>query len=63
MILYHAVGRGSEVDLSVWESASWDADRGMLVLDWGETKKGVQYAMTFHPQALNHPHDNVIDDS
>ena len=65
--LYHAVGRASEVDSSVWESASWDADRGMLTLDWGESKKGVQYAMTFHPQALESPSDNnnqrVDDDS
>jgi hypothetical protein len=52
VILFHAVGRGGEISASTWDSTSWDEDRQMLVLDWGEFKKGVQYIMTFHPDAV-----------
>ena len=50
-ILYHAVGRGGEVALTVWENVSWDADGNHKALDWGETKTSNQYLMTFHPDA------------
>ena len=50
-ILYHAVGRGGEVALTVWENVSWDADGNHIALDWGETKTSNQYLMTFHPDA------------
>ena len=51
VMLYHAVGRGSEVAATTWESATWDEDRQMLVFDWGEFKGGQQYIMTLHPSA------------
>jgi hypothetical protein len=45
VILFHAVGRGGEVSASTWDSAHWDVDREMSVLEWGELKKGLQYLM------------------
>ncbi|EJK48593.1 hypothetical protein THAOC_32595, partial [Thalassiosira oceanica] len=60
--LYHAVGRGGEVDSSTWESAQYDTDRSMLVFDWGESKNGVQYAMTMHPQNPGEKNDGWLTD-
>ena len=50
-MLYHAVGRGSEVAATTWESAEWDDDKQFLLFDWGEIKTGQQYIMTLHPNA------------
>ena len=60
--LYHAVGRAGEVDSSVWDFATYDVDRAMLVFDWGESKKGVQYAMTMHPQNPGENNDGWLLD-
>ncbi len=51
VMLFHAVGRGSEVAATTWDSATWDEDRQMLIFDWGEFKGGQQYIMTLHPSA------------
>ena len=51
VMLFHAVGRGSEVGSTTWDSATWDEDRQMLVFDWGELKGSQQYIMTLHPSA------------
>ena len=51
VMLFHAVGRSSEVAVTTWDSASWDEERQMLVFDWGELKVGQQYIMTLHPSA------------
>ncbi|EJK45785.1 hypothetical protein THAOC_35583 [Thalassiosira oceanica] len=60
--LYHAVGRGGEVDSSVWNFASYDEDRAMIVFDWGESKNGVQYAMSMHPQNPGENNDGWLLD-
>eukprot|EP00969_Alexandrium_andersonii_P067476 2976894-Alexandrium_andersonii.AAC.1 len=39
-MLFHAVGRGSEVAATTWESAEWDDDKQFLLFDWGEIKTG-----------------------
>ena len=51
VMLFHAVGRSSEVAVTTWDSSSWDEERQMLVFDWGELKVGQQYIMTLHPSA------------
>ena len=37
-ILHHDVGRGGEVDSSVWKSAYWADDRAMLVFELGSQR-------------------------
>lgn len=51
VMLFHCVGRSSEVAVTTWESARWDEERQMLEFDWGELKVGQQYIMTLHPSA------------
>ena len=53
LMLYHAVGRGGEVSSTSWDLAQWKDDVECLLAQWGETKKGQQYGMSFHPDASN----------
>ncbi|MGH7974120.1 MAG: hypothetical protein ACREBR_01240, partial [bacterium] len=48
---FHACGRGGEVSAATWNSACWDDDQEMLVLDWREFKTAEESMMTFHPDA------------
>ena len=53
LMLYHAVGRGGEVSSTSWDLARWNDEVECLLAQWGETKKGQQYGMSFHPDASN----------
>ena len=48
VMTFLAVGRAGEAACSTWASASWDYERGNLLMDWSELKTGLPINNTFH---------------
>ena len=51
VMLYHAVGRASEIATSTWDSMVWNSSLDCVELDWRESKTGKSSMMSFFVDA------------
>lgn len=50
-LLFSAAGRGGEIGLLSWNSASWDEQEQALVFKWSEPKTGNQFVLPIYCDA------------